>query len=39
LRRNARPGLFSSHAGQVPRKLTSALEARILEWSVKPQPK
>jgi hypothetical protein len=27
-------GLFSRHAGQLPTKLTPALEARILEWSV-----
>jgi hypothetical protein len=31
-------GLFSRHAGQLPSKLTPALEARILEWSVKRQP-
>ena len=31
-------GLFSRHAGQLPTKLTPALEARILEWSVKRQP-
>jgi hypothetical protein len=30
-------GLFSRHAGQLPTKLTPALEARILEWSVKRQ--
>jgi hypothetical protein len=28
-------GLFSRHAGQLPTKLTAALEGRILEWSVK----
>ena len=28
-------GLFSRHAGQLPTTLTPALEARILEWSVK----
>jgi transposase len=31
-------GLFSWHAGQLPTTLTPALEARILEWSVKRQP-
>src|SRR3984885_12894327 len=31
-------GLFSRHAGQLPSKLTAALEARILEWSVKRKP-
>jgi transposase len=31
-------GLFSRHAGQLPTKLTPALEARILEWSVKRPP-
>lgn len=31
-------GLFSRHAGQGPRTLTPALEARILEWTVKRQP-
>ena len=31
-------GLFSRHAGQLPTTLTPALEARILEWSVKRQP-
>ena len=31
-------GLFSRHAGQLPSKLTPALEARILEWSVKRLP-
>jgi transposase len=30
-------GLFSRHAGQLPTKLTPALEARILEWSIKRQ--
>jgi transposase len=28
-------GLFSRHAGQLPAKLTPALEARILDWSLK----
>lgn len=32
-------GLFSRHAGQLPTTLTPALEARILEWSVKCKPK
>ena len=32
-------GLFSRHAGQLPAKLTPALEARILDWSVKRQPR
>src|SRR3984957_11602255 len=31
-------GLFSCHAGQLPSKLTPALEARILELSVKRLP-
>src|SRR3990172_1537636 len=31
-------GLFSRHAGQLPTTLTPALEARILEWSVKRRP-
>src|SRR5882672_5746133 len=31
-------GLFSRHAGQLPTTLTAALEARILEWSVKRKP-
>lgn len=31
-------GLFSRHAGQLPRTLTPRLEARILEWSVKRKP-
>ncbi len=31
-------GLFSRHAGQLPKTLTPALEARILEWSVKRKP-
>jgi transposase len=31
-------GLFSRHAGQLPTTLTPAMEARILEWSVKRQP-
>lgn len=31
-------GLFSRHAGQVPRTLTPVLEARILEWTVKRKP-
>src|SRR5690242_4905507 len=31
-------GLFSRHAGQGPRKLTPALEARILDWTVKRKP-
>jgi hypothetical protein len=31
-------GLFSRHAGQAPTTLTAALEARILEWSVKRKP-
>jgi transposase len=31
-------GLFSRHAGQLPTTLTPALEARILEWSVKRKP-
>jgi len=31
-------GLFSRHAGQWPTTLTPALEARILEWSVKRKP-
>jgi transposase len=32
-------GLFSRHAGQLPTTLTPALEARILEWSVKRKPR
>jgi len=32
-------GLFSRRAGQLPTTLTPALEARILEWSVKRQPR
>ena len=31
-------GLFSRHAGQLPTTLTPAVEARILEWSVKRKP-
>jgi transposase len=31
-------GLFSRHAGQEPSTLTPALEARILEWTVKRKP-
>jgi hypothetical protein len=31
-------GLFSRHAGQLPTRLMPALEARILELSVKRQP-
>jgi len=31
-------GLFSRHAGQLPTILTPALEARILEWTVKRKP-
>src|ERR1039458_2194736 len=31
-------GLFSPHAGQLPTTLTPAVEARILEWSVKRKP-
>src|SRR6267142_6290714 len=31
-------GLLSRHAGQLPTTLTPALEARILEWSVKRKP-
>lgn len=31
-------GLFSRHAGQPPSTLTPALEARILEWTVKRKP-
>src|ERR1700681_4279409 len=31
-------GLFSRHAGQLPTSLTPAVEARILEWSVKRKP-
>jgi transposase len=31
-------GLFSRHAGQSPATLTPALEARILEWTVKRKP-
>src|SRR5208283_66198 len=31
-------GLFSRHAGQLPTTLTPAMEARILEWSVKRKP-
>ena len=31
-------GLFSRHTGQLPAKLTPALEARSLEWRVKRQP-
>src|SRR5450631_4847956 len=31
-------GLFSRHAGQAPTTLTPALEARILDWSVKRKP-
>src|SRR5450755_4913905 len=31
-------GLFSRRAGQLPSTLTPALEARILEWSVKRKP-
>ena len=31
-------GLFSRHAGQMPTVLTPALEARILEWTVKRKP-
>ncbi len=30
--------MFSCHAGQLPTTLTPALEARILEWSVKRKP-
>ena len=32
-------GLFSRHAGQLPTTLTPAVEARILEWSVKRKPR
>ena len=32
-------GLFSRHAGQLPTTLTPALEARILEWSVRRKPR
>jgi len=32
-------GLFSRHAGQLPTTLTAALEARILEWTVKRKPR
>src|ERR1700719_4714677 len=35
---NGLAGLFSRHAGQLPTTLTPALEARILEWSVKRKP-
>lgn len=31
-------GLFSRHAGQLPSTLTPALEARILEWTVRRKP-
>src|SRR5882757_6089997 len=31
-------GLFSRHAGQLPTTLSPALEARILEWTVKRKP-
>jgi len=31
-------GLFSRHAGQLATTLTAAMEARILEWSVKRKP-
>ena len=31
-------GLFSRHAGQPPTTLTAALEARILDWTVKRKP-
>jgi transposase len=31
-------GLFSRHAGRRPSKLTPALEARILDWTVKRKP-
>lgn len=31
-------GLFSRHAGQEAKKLTPALEARILEWTIKRKP-
>src|SRR6267142_3429646 len=31
-------GFFSRHAGQLPTTLTPAVEARILEWSVKRKP-
>ncbi len=31
-------GLFSRHAGQLPTTLTPALEARILDWTVKRKP-
>jgi transposase len=31
-------GLFSRHAGRGPSKLTPALEARILDWTVKRKP-
>lgn len=31
-------GLFSRHAGQTARTLTPALEARILEWTLKRAP-
>lgn len=31
-------GLFSRHAGQLPTTLTPALEARILNWTVKRKP-
>jgi transposase len=32
-------GLFSRHAGQLPTILTPALEARILDWTVKRKPR
>ena len=32
-------GLFSRHAGQLPTTLTPALEARILDWTVKRKPR
>src|SRR3974377_435763 len=31
-------GLFSRHAGRRPSKLTPALEARILDWTLKRKP-
>src|SRR5215471_7001448 len=31
-------GLFSRHAGHGPRKLTPALEARVLNWTLKRKP-
>jgi transposase len=31
-------GLFGRHAGQPPTKLTPALEARVLDWTVKRKP-